>query len=105
MDERLDNVFSEMGHKSDYYLTVGDAELDLKLAQAMERLWSARESVATEVTGKLPYYRKVMDEMGRDLREFMAARFPELALPESAPVSAPMLTDEPERVDGDALRP
>jgi polysaccharide pyruvyl transferase WcaK-like protein len=79
MDERIRNLMRERGH-SHLLLTVDDAELGLKLAEAMERMVAEsngiRESIARTVVSNL----KGMARMASYLEDEVRRTYPEFPL-------------------------
>jgi polysaccharide pyruvyl transferase WcaK-like protein len=81
MDERLHNIYDEMGHLSDYYLEASDEQLEAKLVRALERIWDEREEVARRLRERHVRYLETMGNMGIELHRFVDERFPGISLP------------------------
>lgn len=75
-DERLRNLFEEIGHSDRYYLAADDADLREHLLDTLEDMWNRRCEVGQEVERCVPGYLKTMADMGRFCRTFIEASFP-----------------------------
>lgn len=81
MDERLENIYEEIGHKDDYYIEVSEPDLLDRLENATENMWENRVAVSREIAEKVPHYLELMGKMGMFVYEYVSAAFPDLPLP------------------------
>lgn len=81
MDERLENIFGEIGHGQDYYLEVDEDNLMEKLDRAVETLWENRSSASKDIIQKLPDYLEMLGEMGMFMYDYVKDKFPGSPLP------------------------
>lgn len=77
MDERLENIFSELSLKEEYLLKVDDEELNEKLPEALAKLIANRDGIALTIKQKLPDYYRKMNEMGDFFQSYVREKFPE----------------------------
>lgn len=80
MDERLENIFGELGHREDFYLEVDDEQLEEKLEASLDRLWERRWELSNEIMGKVPFYLEKMGQMGIFLHWWLTENFPGIEL-------------------------
>jgi len=79
MDERIRNLMRERGHQH-LFLTVDDPDLEPKLLQIMERLFTEAESVREGIGRAVVRNLKVMARMGTFLEDAMRRTYPEFPL-------------------------
>jgi polysaccharide pyruvyl transferase WcaK-like protein len=79
-DERLENLFQEIGQANRFYLRTDDPTLREKLPSAMEDLWREREAVKIELLQAVPGYLRRVAGMGKTLKQFVKANLPEAGL-------------------------
>jgi len=79
MDERIRNLMRERGHQH-LFLTVDDPDLEPKLLQIMERLFTEAESVREGIGRTVVRNLKVMARMGTFLEDAMRRTYPEFPL-------------------------
>jgi polysaccharide pyruvyl transferase WcaK-like protein len=79
MDERIRNLMRERGHEH-LFLTVEDADLELKLLQIMETLVAEAETVREGIGRCVVRNLKVMARMGTYLEDAVRRTYPEFPL-------------------------
>jgi len=79
MDERIRNLMRERGHQQ-FLLTVDDPDLEPKLLQVMETLFTEAESVREGIGRTVVRNLKVMARMGTYLEDAMRRTYPEFPL-------------------------
>jgi polysaccharide pyruvyl transferase WcaK-like protein len=79
MDERIRNLMRERGHQQ-FLLSVDDADLEPKLLQVMETLFTEAESVREGIGRTVVRNLKVMARMGTYLEDAMRRTYPEFPL-------------------------
>src|SRR6266850_6475213 len=79
MDERIRNLMRERGHQQ-FLLTVDDPDLEPKLLQVMETLFTEAESVREGISRTVVRNLKVMARMGTYLEDAMRRTYPEFPL-------------------------
>lgn len=75
MDERLLNIFREIGHIDRYYYGVEDPQLEEKLVRSLQQIADDRERIRQELKSAEESYIRKLDEMGRFFLEFVSNRF------------------------------
>lgn len=80
MDERLYNLCKECGHVEDYYFEVDDTELDIKLIEAMEKMWENSAKIREETLHMIPSYLKRLAGMGATFCNFIRDNYPTFIL-------------------------
>ena len=78
MDERLHNVFEELGMRDEYCFGVSDEGLAQRICDAADRLLEDPEPAKQRIGTQYLEYRKRMGEMGLFLKEFVKQEFPEV---------------------------
>jgi hypothetical protein len=78
LDERLGNIYKEIGHFEKYYFKVNDAELANHVFKALEQISEEREAINVELTLMKSYYTQQLDEMGKFFYNFVKNSFNEI---------------------------
>jgi polysaccharide pyruvyl transferase WcaK-like protein len=81
MDERLYNLLAENSQVEDYYFEAADPQLAEKLRAAMEKMWDNQDQVSAQILETIPYYLKILANMGASFRDFINKEFPLFPLP------------------------
>jgi polysaccharide pyruvyl transferase WcaK-like protein len=76
MDERIRNLMSERGHE-DLLMNVDDVDLEPRLLDALEKLYTDGESIATGIAKTVVRNLKLMARMGVHFEEEVQRRYPE----------------------------
>jgi len=108
MDERIRNLMRERGHEH-LFLTVDDADLEVKLLHIMETLVAEAESVRDGIGKTVVRNLKMMARMGTYLEDAMRNTYPDFPLRQGVfswedylPPLSPNLVQLIERYDSSA---
>jgi len=83
MDERLCNVFEELGMRDQYCFGVSDEGLALRICDTADRMLEDPEPAEHRIGTQYLEYRKRMGEMGLFLKEFVKQKFPDVKVKSS----------------------
>ena len=75
MDERLDNIYGELGHEK-LLLKVDDTKLEHSLLDALDYAHLNYASIKEQIKNKLPYFYTTMEDMGDYFKTFVESAFP-----------------------------
>ena len=78
MDERLDNIYREIGHFDDYCLKADDPDLEDRLYAALQGIEERRESIAEELTKAGEDYIVRFNRMGEQLVGYLRTMLAEM---------------------------
>ncbi|MCI5223383.1 MAG: hypothetical protein D3924_12090 [Candidatus Electrothrix sp. AR4] len=80
MDERLSNIYDELGQSDEYCLNVNDPLLAEKLPAAVAPIWRYRNKVSGQLMERHSVFLESLGTMGLTLHDFISSRFPGVSL-------------------------